>query len=42
MRYRVHRIQVKDDNMEEKLENCLNKLRRRVFVLRITLRAESG
>ncbi|MEX1382504.1 hypothetical protein [Lutibacter sp.] len=26
MRYRVHRIEVKNDNMQEKLEQYLNKL----------------
>ena len=26
MKYRVHRLEVKSDNMQEKLENFLNKL----------------
>lgn len=26
MKYRVHRLDVKDDNMQEKLEDFLNKL----------------
>ena len=33
MKYRVHRLEVKRDNMQEKLENFLNKLNGEVIAI---------